>query len=51
MHTSHSWDCATDPAALLHVAREVGLTAVAVTAGVRAAVETGEDKQPQQRII
>ena len=31
MHTSHSWDCATDPAALLHVAREVGLTAVAVT--------------------
>ncbi|MCW2950531.1 MAG: glycosyltransferase [Thermoleophilia bacterium] len=31
MHTSHSWDCATDPEALLHVAREVGLTAVAVT--------------------
>ena len=31
MHTSHSWDCATDPEALLHVAREVGLTAIAVT--------------------
>jgi predicted metal-dependent phosphoesterase TrpH len=31
MHTSHSWDCATDPEALLYVAREVGLTAVAVT--------------------
>lgn len=31
MHTSHSWDCATEPAALLHTAREVGLTAVAVT--------------------
>jgi len=31
MHTSHSWDCATDPVALLHVAREVGLTAIAVT--------------------
>ncbi|MCW2925096.1 MAG: hypothetical protein JWM98_2500 [Thermoleophilia bacterium] len=31
MHTSHSWDCATDPEALLHVARKVGLTALAVT--------------------
>ncbi len=31
MHTSHSWDCATDPEALLYVARKVGLTAVAVT--------------------
>ena len=31
MHTSHSWDCATDPEALLHVARAVGLTAIAVT--------------------
>lgn len=31
MHTSHSWDCATDPAALLYIAREVGLTSVAVT--------------------
>jgi len=31
MHTSHSWDCATDPEALLYVARKVGLTAIAVT--------------------
>lgn len=31
MHTSHSWDCATDPEALLFVARKVGLTAIAVT--------------------
>ncbi len=31
MHTSHSWDCATDPEALLYVAKQVGLTAVAVT--------------------
>ena len=31
MHTNHSWDCATDPEALLYVARSVGLTAVAVT--------------------
>jgi predicted metal-dependent phosphoesterase TrpH len=31
MHTNHSWDCATDPGALLHIAREVGLTALAVT--------------------
>lgn len=31
MHTNHSWDCATDPEALLFAAREVGLTAIAVT--------------------
>lgn len=31
MHTNHSKDCATDPEALLYVAREVGLTAIAVT--------------------
>lgn len=31
MHTSHSWDCATDPEVLLYAAREVGLTAIAVT--------------------
>jgi predicted metal-dependent phosphoesterase TrpH len=31
MHTSHSWDCAVDPEALMYVAREVGLTAIAVT--------------------
>jgi predicted metal-dependent phosphoesterase TrpH len=31
MHTSHSWDCATDPEALLFVAQQVGLTALAVT--------------------
>ncbi|MCZ4495472.1 MAG: glycosyltransferase, partial [Thermoleophilia bacterium] len=48
MHTSHSWDCATDPAALLHVAREVGLTAVAVTdhneiSGALACAELAEE--------
>ncbi|MBC7644338.1 MAG: PHP domain-containing protein [Thermoleophilia bacterium] len=31
MHTSHSWDCATDPEALLYVAKKIGLTAVAIT--------------------
>lgn len=31
MHTSHSWDCATDPEALMWAARKVGLTGIAVT--------------------
>lgn len=48
MHTNHSWDCATDPAALLHIAREVGLTAVAITdhnevSGALAAAELAEE--------
>ena len=48
MHTSHSWDCATDPEALLHVARQVGLTAVAVTdhneiSGALACAELAEE--------
>lgn len=48
MHTNHSWDCATDPEALLYVARKVGLTAVAVTdhneiSGALACAELAED--------
>ncbi len=31
MHTSHSYDCAVDPEALVLAAREVGLTTIAVT--------------------
>ncbi|MCW2926662.1 MAG: glycosyltransferase [Thermoleophilia bacterium] len=48
MHTSHSWDCATDPEALLYVAKQVGLTAVAVTdhneiSGALACAELAEE--------
>jgi predicted metal-dependent phosphoesterase TrpH len=48
MHTDHSWDCATDPEALLWTAREVGLTAIAVTdhnevSGAKVCAELSEE--------
>lgn len=48
MHTNHSWDCATDPEALMYAARRVGLTAIAVTdhneiSGALACAEFAED--------
>jgi predicted metal-dependent phosphoesterase TrpH len=48
MHTSHSWDCATDPEALLYVAQQVGHTALAVTdhnqiSGALACAELADD--------
>jgi hypothetical protein len=50
MHTSHSSDCATDPAALVDHAEEQGLGAIAVTdhnvfAGALEAVELARDRE------